>query len=259
MRIIVLLSVLLVSLSAHASGDCTSFPEQISVLNDIVELVSVAEKVLGVGDVSRIRKIENREFPFVGRFRGPGDLPYSCTGTILDKKFVLGAGHCVDELGEKPLFILSRDPFKTDGAAPTKLVAKGDDWALYELESPIPYNGPYPKLKSVSVEDLRNKSLFSVGYPIDGAGDLTSSFVVDGNCKIFATTFWQRKFLSNCFSRNGMSGGPVGYFEEGVFYIVAVRSGQQWGAFRRVFGQVGTVETPVSFFKDGLEKATERK
>lgn len=57
-----------------------------------------------------------------------------------------------------------------------------------------------------------------------------------------------------------MSGGPIGFFgndeddgEAKTFNIVAIRSGPRWGALRKILNQVGTAETPTSFFIESYE------
>jgi len=225
----------------------------INVPDQIVSVVDAAGVVLGIGEASRVRSVKKNEFPFVGRFRGPGENPSSCTGSMLNENIVLSAGHCVQELGNNPLFILNRDPHATDGAASATLLQKGDDWALYRLQSKISYDGPYPNLRVMSAENLKDKRLIGIGFPVEGSDTHINQFFADENCRIINTTFVEKKFLSNCFTRKGMSGGPLGFFENGEFSIVAIRQGPQWGALRKAFGQLGTVETPTSVFKNSYE------
>src|SRR5690606_29393525 len=209
--------------NSFAGADCNCSFDENSVSQNLVTLAEVAGKVIGVGDLSRVREISTNEFPFVGRFRSKGEAPESCSGTLVNKNTILTAGHCVELLGKSPLFIITRDPLETKGAASTKLIAKGDDWAYYQLEGPINYDGPYPQFKSLSISELKVKSLMSVGYPVEDSGDLTNKFVVDEKCNVFGKALFTGKLLSNCFSRKGISGGPLLYKENDKYFIVGIR------------------------------------
>jgi hypothetical protein len=250
MKVITCCLFFIISSNSFAEDGCNCPLSESSLPHNLVTLAETAGKVVGVGDLSRVREVTKNEFPFVGRFRSQGELPESCTGSLIDKDTVLTAGHCADLLGKAPMFIISRDPFDTKGAAPAGLISKGDDWAYYKLEAPINYNGPYPQIRSMSVSELKNKTLMSVGYPVEESGSLINKLVVDEKCTVFGQTFITEKFLSNCFSRKGTSGGPLFYAEDQKYFIVGVRSGPKWGILRKVFNQVGTAETPARFFKD---------
>lgn len=255
-----MIGVLVLSASASISSaeNCSSVSGLITVPEEIVTVVNATGMVLGMGEDSRVRILKPNEFPFVGRFRGPGETPSSCTGTLLQDDIVLGVGHCVRDLGESPLFILSRDPYATRGAAATILLEKGDDWAIYRLKSVIEYKGSYPRLRAMNADELKYKRLMSVGFPVEGNDALVGEFVIDENCKVINTTFVEQKFLSNCFTRKGMSGGPLGFFENDEFSIVGIRQGPQWGNLRKLFDQVGTVETPVIKFKNRYDELVKR-
>ncbi len=242
-----------IQVSVSSAEDCATQPGMLEVPKEVFVITEATGSVIEFGMSSRVRVISDSEFPFVGRFRGAGENPSSCTGTLLEGGVVLGVGHCIQELGENPQFVLSRDPLAIDGTATTTLLDRGDDWALYRLDSAIAYLGPYPTLRTMSAAELKDKRLISIGFPVEGTVELMSRFVADESCKVFNTTFVEQKFISNCYTRKGMSGGPLGFFEDGKFSIVAVRQGRQWGSLRKLFNQAGTVETPAAFFKSSYD------
>lgn len=216
---------------------------------NLVTIVKILNVVIGVGDLTRVTESRDDEFPFVGRLRSQ-DGSYGCTGSILKgNRVVLTAGHCVDPLGSSPFFVLSRDKVGSV-SSPLELIARGNDWACYRVARSISFSGPYPVVASIEEKDLKGVRVLGIGYPLQGAERLNEKFVVDRDCLILGPTFPERKLLSNCFSRAGMSGGPIGIWKDDGFHLIGVRSGPQWGLIPKIFNQVGTIETPSSFFGD---------
>lgn len=243
--------------AALAESQCNDDSSQLS--QNSMQLIEIAEHAVGIGGDGRVRQIKEDEYSFVGRLSSVEKNEISiCTASLInhENNIILTAGHCVESLGKDPLFSLQRRSDQASNRSRAKLLKKGDDWAYYQLENPIQYNGPYPEIKVMTEDEMKDKTLTSIGYPkpkedstVNENGVVVYAFVADENCKIFGKKYLSQKLLSNCYTRPSMSGSPLLYQENGQFYIVGIRSGMQWGGIREIFNQVGTTETPAKAFK----------
>ncbi len=171
------------------------------------------------------------EVPWIGRLMN-NKKDFACTGILVSEEFVLTAAHCEEKLKKASFKWKQVGHFFTEERnaelhfKPQNSGLLGDDWALYKLDKKIQSNS-FPKIIPSNSVDLEKGTLISIGYPNNN----DSIFEVT-KCRYLGKGANSNSFVTDCYSKEGMSGGPIFFIDEsGEYFLVGIRSGPQSGLF----------------------------
>lgn len=167
------------------------------------------------GDDDR-KWVTSRDFPY----SVIGKLDTGCTGTLIGRKLMLTAAHCVfDSLTERPLDHFTRFSLSLrNGQAVADLTPvrawigstlpedfRGTDWAIVELAEPVGDYQGFMKVKATDFTKSLPSTVSLAGYSADVNAGLTAS--VHHDCSIRKSA--ENLLLHDCDSTIGIAGGPL--------------------------------------------------
>ncbi|MAE22060.1 MAG: hypothetical protein CMK92_06470 [Pseudomonas sp.] len=171
------------------------------------------------------------EIPWIGRLMS-NDRDFACTGILISEKIVLTAAHCEENLKEPSFKWKQVGHFFTEERKaelyfkPKNSSLWGDDWSLYKLDQKIQTTS-FPKIIPSNSIELKKGTLVSIGYPNNN----NSIFKIT-KCNYLGEGINSKSFVTDCYSKEGMSGGPIFYVDDnGELFLIGIRSGPQSGLF----------------------------
>lgn len=177
---------------------------------------SATKNVFGADDRTPLTDT-NYPWSTIGVVEGMG----RCTGTLVDKQWVLTAAHCVIDPATNNLTtnVIRFHPNYKNGSAPTNTHAtyvywgtnqpnsfRGDDWALIKLALPLGNTYGWLGVQPTDVNTFPGQ-LTVAGFSGDFMGGLTAG--IHHNCSTRARDTASRFIAHDCDAARGSSGGPV--------------------------------------------------
>lgn len=229
-----LITLIMLSMQTYSKTCCNDIdvpaPEPIS--QKIIEpIVNVLDKL------NKDHAVTVNDIPWIGRLTSQ-NKKYACSAILVNDDLVLTARHCIEKLKKNPVFywqqvghtykekIKAKLHFKPDEGLFTHNLFQ-DDWAIYKLNQKLNIESQI-KIKPSNEINLKDLTLISIGYSSEN-----DSFYEVNKCKYIGKgAINTYSFVTNCKTKEGMSGGPILYMDEsGDLYLIAIRSGPQNGLF----------------------------